>query len=44
MARQKSDWVYDELLNYVGSPLFQAPVISFMESNCLSMFLFVHTT
>ncbi|KAF6027741.1 CFAP36 [Bugula neritina] len=35
MARQKSDWVYDELLNYVGSPLFQAPVISFMESNCL---------
>lgn len=34
MAR-KGEWVYDELLNYVASPLFQAPVITFMETNCL---------
>jgi len=31
-----SEWVYDELLCFVGSPLFQLPVASFMENNCLS--------
>lgn len=36
--RMGQDWVYDELLNYVASPLFQAPVITFMETNCLSKF------
>ncbi|XP_067942122.1 cilia- and flagella-associated protein 36-like [Watersipora subatra] len=31
----RSEWIYDELLSYVGSPLFQAPVLTFMEANCL---------
>ena len=38
MARNRSEWVYDELLNYVASPLFQAPVVTFMEANCLSKY------
>ncbi|CAG2257497.1 cilia- and flagella-associated protein 36-like [Mytilus galloprovincialis] len=33
MAR--SDWVYDELLTFLGNPLFQVPVLTFMEANCI---------
>lgn len=38
MAR--SDWVYDELLTFLGNPLFQVPVLTFMEANCISMYFF----
>jgi hypothetical protein len=38
MAR--SEWVYDELLTFLGNPLFQVPVLTFMEANCISMYLF----
>ena len=37
MAR-RDEWVYDELLEYVACPLFQAPVMTFMEANCLSRY------
>ncbi|KAL5008428.1 hypothetical protein ScPMuIL_014009 [Solemya velum] len=32
---ERSDWVYDELLCFLGNPFFQIPVITFMEANCL---------
>lgn len=36
MATRNSDYVLDELLCYLSNPLFQVPVLSFMENNCLS--------
>ncbi|XP_069116099.1 cilia- and flagella-associated protein 36-like [Argopecten irradians] len=32
---KRSDWVYDQLLCFLGNPLFQIPVITYMEEHCL---------
>ncbi|XP_033734429.1 cilia- and flagella-associated protein 36-like [Pecten maximus] len=32
---KRSDWVYDQLLCFLGNPFFQIPVITYMEENCL---------
>ncbi|XP_062584327.1 cilia- and flagella-associated protein 36-like [Saccostrea cucullata] len=32
---KRDDWVYDELLCFLGNPFFQVPVLTFMESKCL---------
>ncbi|XP_061173239.1 cilia- and flagella-associated protein 36-like [Saccostrea echinata] len=32
---KRGDWVYDELLCFLGNPFFQVPVLTFMESKCL---------
>ncbi|KAL3874662.1 hypothetical protein ACJMK2_037644 [Sinanodonta woodiana] len=31
----RAEWVYDELLCFLGTKLFQIPVITFMEANCI---------
>jgi len=33
----KKERVYDELLCFLSEPMFQIPVKSFMDENCLSM-------
>ncbi|XP_005098604.1 cilia- and flagella-associated protein 36 [Aplysia californica] len=35
MAAKKSEYVIDELICFLSNPLFQVPVLSFMESKCL---------
>ncbi|GFN82346.1 hypothetical protein PoB_000885200 [Plakobranchus ocellatus] len=35
MASKRSDYVLDELVCFLSNPLFQVPVLSFMESKCL---------
>ncbi|XP_076463897.1 uncharacterized protein LOC143296038 [Babylonia areolata] len=35
MANRSNEYVLDELLCYLSNPLFQVPVLSFMENNCL---------
>ncbi|XP_064602412.1 cilia- and flagella-associated protein 36-like [Liolophura sinensis] len=35
MAARKNEWVYDQLLGFLGSPLFQLPVITYMEARCI---------
>ena len=37
--KKRSEWVYDELLCFLGSAFFQVPVTSFIEANCLSKFV-----
>lgn len=32
---EKNQWVYDELLEFLGNPLFQIPVVTFLEAHCL---------
>ena len=34
---EKKERVYDELLCFLSEPMFQIPVKSFMDENCLSM-------
>jgi len=34
---KKRERVYDELLCFLSEPMFQIPVKSFMDENCLSM-------
>jgi len=29
------DWVFDAILNYLKSPKWRTPMMSFMEENCL---------
>lgn len=36
MAGKKSEWVYDELLCFLGSAFFHVPVDGFIEAKCLS--------
>ena len=36
MASKRSEYVLDELVCFLSNPLFQVPVLSFMESKCLS--------
>lgn len=33
---KRGDYVYDELLCFLGNPFFQVPVLTFMEAKCLS--------
>ncbi|CAG5130675.1 unnamed protein product [Candidula unifasciata] len=35
MAGRRSDFILDELICFLSNPLFQVPVLSFMESKCL---------
>ncbi|XP_041351894.1 cilia- and flagella-associated protein 36-like [Gigantopelta aegis] len=35
MAASRNEYVLDELICYLSNPLFQVPVISFMENNCI---------
>ncbi|XP_053389654.1 cilia- and flagella-associated protein 36-like [Mercenaria mercenaria] len=35
MAGKKSEWVYDELLCFLGSAFFHVPVDGFIEAKCL---------
>ncbi|GFR66891.1 cilia- and flagella-associated protein 36-like [Elysia marginata] len=35
MASKRSEYVLDELVCFLSNPLFQVPVLSFMESKCL---------
>ncbi|XP_029643064.1 cilia- and flagella-associated protein 36-like [Octopus sinensis] len=32
---EKNEWIYDELLEFLGNPLFQIPVVTFLEAHCL---------
>jgi hypothetical protein len=36
MSGKKSEWVYDELLCFLGSAFFNVPVDGFIEAKCLS--------
>ena len=36
MAVPKNERLYDELLCYLGDPVFQIPVRTFMDEHCLS--------
>ncbi|KAK7103618.1 hypothetical protein V1264_018485 [Littorina saxatilis] len=36
MATRSNDFVFDELLCFLSNPLFQVPVLSFMENHCLT--------
>ena len=43
MARN-NDRVYDEMLCFLGEPIYQIPVRSFMDENCLSKFCMFYIT
>ena len=36
---EKNERIYDELLSFLGDPMFQIPVRTFLDENCLSEFL-----
>ena len=41
MSDKRSDWVYDELMCFLGSAFFQIPVSGFIEVKCLSKYSYL---